>query len=659
MQFTKIIWRNGQPYSELFDDIYYSTDETEAVSGESEFKHVFFKHNGLPQRWQSRDDFVIAELGFGSGLNCVLTIREWLAHCEACGIEKTLHYIAIEKHPLAVETIRELLSPYPDLERYCDELVENYPPAVEATHRRSLFDNRVVIHFKFMDVMSALEDGGLDVDAWYLDGFSPAKNPDMWSGKLFEKLSANSRAGATCSTYTAAGFVRRNLQNAGFITDKVPGFGRKRDMLVARLPVKAVANNESLPLRFEDRPWFKRAERLCLADKTATIIGAGIAGLSLAYTLVQRGWSVTVIDRHGSVARGASSNPAPIVYPRLSVNNDVDMMFYTSAYCHALYVLEYLQKKTDRRFWFGDGLLQRFDEARFNKIIDRFGLNEDYISATAVPDKYSDAGRVMLDYISAGVVLPAILCEVIVDECGSSLRLVEADIDELSFFDDSWHCYSGSEMIQQDSVLIVANGVEINKLGLSPIYPLEAVRGQVAVLSENDASKQIEKTINDEVHITPAIAGKHYLGATYHRSGNISGIDSDAATEEDSKKLLESLDKIYPDMFSEADLCDAWVGFRSITKDRVPVVGAVPDMSFFESEYADIRLGSKTSVYHGAVYQKGLYISAGHGSRGFTSSFLSAEIVACLIDGSPLPVSGRVLDYLSPSRFVVNDLKRR
>ena len=115
MQYTNLIWRNGQPYSELFDDIYYSSDENEDISGGNEFQHVFFKHNGLPERWQGRDDFVIAELGFGSGLNCILTIREWLRDCATYETVKTLHYIAIEKYPLSVESIAELISGYPEL----------------------------------------------------------------------------------------------------------------------------------------------------------------------------------------------------------------------------------------------------------------------------------------------------------------------------------------------------------------------------------------------------------------------------------------------------------------------------------------------------------------------------------------------------------------
>ena len=158
MQYTNLIWRDGQPYSELFDDIYYSPvlsqDEVEGaegnVCGSGEFEHVFFKHNGLPERWQDKPCFVIGELGFGSGLNCLLTMRHWL-QCERRGDER-LHYIAIEGYPLSPESIVQLFGNDETLRPYVDELLRHYPPPIQGTHLRHLFDGKVCIHFHFMDV---------------------------------------------------------------------------------------------------------------------------------------------------------------------------------------------------------------------------------------------------------------------------------------------------------------------------------------------------------------------------------------------------------------------------------------------------------------------------------------------------------------------------
>jgi tRNA 5-methylaminomethyl-2-thiouridine biosynthesis bifunctional protein len=669
MQYTKLIWRDGQPYSEIFDDIYYSSDKNEGISGENEFQHVFFRHNGLPERWQRRGDFVVAELGFGSGLNCILTIREWLKHCEQSGDDKTLHYVAIEKYPLSPESIIELVSRYIELKPFCDELVDNYPPAIEASHRRQLFDNRVVIHFKFMDVCDALDDADLKVDAWFLDGFSPAKNPDMWSQSLFEGIAKNSRDGATCSTYTAAGFVKRNLQNAGFTVNKVSGYGQKREMLIAELPAVQSNNESKLLLKYKNKPWFVPPLQEPVPVKNATVIGAGIAGLSLAYAMVKRGWVVTVIDQHGDDQVEASSNPAPVIYPRLSIDHDVDTAFFTAAYCYALYIFKSLQGKSQQRFWFDDGLLQLMNYRRITQIIDKFRFNADFLSitdelvsgeSTADKSKAGESiqgrseGSVTVSYPSAGVVLPAILCDVLKNECGENLNIIAAEVTDIKYDGKKWQCMHDDDLLKENEILIIANGTRINDLGLSLDFPVEPIRGQVVELNENKASKIIKKILNADVHITPAINSMHYLGATYTKRCETIEVSSD-----DNRRLLQSLDKIYPGIFKEDDVSNSWVGFRTMSKDRVPIVGAIPDEAFFNKEYADICHGNTTKAYQSARYLKGLYISAAHGSRGFTSSFISAEIIASQLAGEPSPVNKKILDYLSPSRFIVNNLKRR
>lgn len=653
MQYTNLIWRDGQPYSEMFDDIYYSSDEGEGISGESEFNHVFFKNNGLPERWETNDDFVIAELGFGSGLNCLLTIREWLKYLSDTRQRKCLHYIAVEKYPLAPETILELISRYPELKRYCDELVDNYPPAVEASHSRRLFDGRVVIHYKFMDVLEALKDEKLNVDAWYLDGFSPAKNSDMWSQALFLKLAQNSSQGASCSTYTAAGFVKRNFIHAGFEVNKVTGYGKKREMLVARYE-----HAGKRKFNYKENPWFQLSEAPVVKNKKATVIGAGIAGLSVAHALIKRGWQVTIIDRHDGVAKEASSNPVALVYPRLSINNKVDTDFYVAAYHHALYELNKLQSKNTQKFWFDTGLLQLMEKVRIAEIINRFQFNEGVIS---IDDKYhlNSKGQVFVDIKKAGVVVPGVLCDVIKAECGERLTIKKAEVEHIKKIDGGWQCINGSQLIDESEVLIVANGISLNNLDSAIQFPVEKVRGQVVSLRASSQSRNMAPAINTGVYLTPLINNRHYLGATYARDNENPDIDV-----EDTKYLLKKLDssvggEVAGNTFTDADYVSAWTGFRAMSKDRVPIVGAVPNASFFNAEYEDISHGDVIKSYSPAQYSNGLYVTCAHGSRGFTSSFLSAEIITSQIQGEPLPVAKAVIDYLSASRFIVNKLKRR
>ncbi len=661
MQYTNLIWRDGQPYSEQFDDIYYSSKQGERISGESEFNHVFFKNNGLPDRWHEDRDFVIAELGFGSALNCLLTIREWLAHLEdinsavdaegRTGCRKTLHYIAIEKYPFSAEDIALLHADHAELKPYCDELVSNYPLAIEASHSRRLFNGRVVIHYKFMDAYNALANESLNVDAWYLDGFSPANNPGLWSTELFDELPKNSRLNATCSTYTSAGFVKRNLQGAGFEVKKVKGHGKKRDMIVATLKHKCEHK-----LTYADKPWFFQK----LADKKhpkrVTIIGGGIAGLSIAYSMIQRGISVTIIDSNGSEVKETSSNLAAIVYPRLSLDNDTDTEFYMSAFCYATFVIKKLQGKNKKRFWFDGGLLQSINRKRIISILNKFEFNCNYISINKEPLSQSvkDEDKVFVEYKTAGVVLPEMLCDAIKKECGEYLQFIKAGITQLERDGDVWRCLEGTKVINEEKILIIANGAKLKSLECSAMFPVESVRGQMLEVSATPVSQKISKVINSGIYVTPVINQKHVIGGTYSRDNKNENVE-----ERDNYTLLESANDVYPGAFEMADYVQSWVGFRAMAKDRVPIVGAMPDIASFNNEYADINIGDIKKNYQPAKNLKGLHVSMAHGSRGFTSCFLAAEIISSQIIGGPSPVRKRVLDYLNPSRFVVNDLKRR
>lgn len=653
MQYTNLTWRNGHPYSDMFDDIYYSSDETEGISGESEFNHVFFESNGLPGRWQDSDKFVIAELGLGSTLNCLLTIRQWLKYLDENKGNKCLHYIALEKYPLSPDVIVKLISKYPDLKDFCDELIRVYPPAVKGSHVRYLFNNKIVIHYKFMDAYEALENEQYNVDAWFLDGFSPAKNPEMWSEKLFAKVAQNSHCKTSCSTYTSAGYVRRNLQQVGFDVCKVAGYGRKRTMLVATFNAHKKVNYTYL-----DKPWYARPQKMPDAKvKKATVLGAGIAGLSVAYSLIKRGWQVTIIDRHSNVAKEASSNPAAIIYPRLSVNNDVDSDFYCAAYCHTLYTLGVLQSKYKEKFWYNDGLLQYQDKSKFLEINKKFSFNNDFLASVSSVEKLNlsveESEKVLVHYPSAGVVLPDVLCKILVEECGDQLNFVRSDIDEVRSVDDKWQCCHDESIIDEQVVLIIANGNGVNGCNLGFEWSIESIRGQVAILNENDKSKNLKKVINHDVYVSPSINQKHYLGATYSRDSL-----SLSVSTSDNETLIKTFDKLCPGMFNLNSISTSWVGVRAMSKDRAAIVGAIPNQQFFRSEYSDLRHGRNNKAYLPAEHTKGLYVSLAHGSRGFTSSFLSAEIIAAQIEGEPMPVNKLVTNYLNPSRFVVNNLKR-
>ena len=218
------IERKGAPVSSQFDDVYFSVDD-----GLAESEYVFLDGNHLPRDWQNRDYFTIAETGFGTGLNFLVA---WKRFEETTQPHQKLHFISIEKYPLDVEEIELHLQPWKEVfEGHLKQLLAVYPFVTPGFHR-VMVNERVMLTLIFDDVNDALPQVNAEVDAWFLDGFKPSTNPDMWCETVFEHVARLSKPGTRLSTFTAAGAVRRGLQDVGFAVEKTKGYGRKRDMSI-------------------------------------------------------------------------------------------------------------------------------------------------------------------------------------------------------------------------------------------------------------------------------------------------------------------------------------------------------------------------------------------------------------------------------------------
>ena len=224
---AEIEWRNGQPYASKFQDVYFSTD-----NGLLESEYVFLLGNDLSTRWQQPNiqKFIIAETGFGTGLNFLCAAKLWL---ESTPSNATLHYISVEKYPLSLENIMAALALWPELSRLSQPLLTQYKSLFKDS-KAILFNNRVQLSLLIGDATQRLSVINEAVDAWFLDGFSPAKNPDIWQAPIFEQMARLSNSESTFSTFTSAGEVRRGLIKAGFKVCKRPGFGKKREMLIGQ-----------------------------------------------------------------------------------------------------------------------------------------------------------------------------------------------------------------------------------------------------------------------------------------------------------------------------------------------------------------------------------------------------------------------------------------
>jgi len=289
-----------------FNDIYFSTD-----GGAEETRAIFLQACGLPERWKDRSYFTIGELGFGTGLNFLETLELWNA-TQRPHARQHLHYVSIEKFPLDKQQLWEAMKSWPGDLSIKMALIKNWPGRIKGFHNLD-FDN-VRLTLIHDDVLAALAQLTGKIDAWFLDGFSPAKNPDMWSPEVMQFLARLSRPGARVGTFTVARKVRDALTYAGFDVEKKQGFGRKRDRLEARF------SEDEIP---ESKP-----------DIKPVIIGAGIAGTSLAHSFLKRGITPTIIDPADDTA--ASGNPAAIIKPRLDLQDRPESRFFLSSFLYAI-----------------------------------------------------------------------------------------------------------------------------------------------------------------------------------------------------------------------------------------------------------------------------------------------------------------------------------
>jgi tRNA U34 5-methylaminomethyl-2-thiouridine-forming methyltransferase MnmC len=216
-------WRDsGVPVSNRFDDPYFSID-----NGLEETRHVFLSGNDLPARFQ--DGFRIAEWGFGTGLGFLTAIEAWIKS----GVQGHLHFTSFEAFPMTAPEMARALSAFPELNELAEPLIQLWAEKTQPVQ----YAPNITLEVKLGDARQTLPEWNDKADAWFLDGFSPAKNPELWAPELMQSVADHTTRTGTAATYTAAGFVRRGLSDAGFQVERIAGYGRKRHMTVAKFGI--------------------------------------------------------------------------------------------------------------------------------------------------------------------------------------------------------------------------------------------------------------------------------------------------------------------------------------------------------------------------------------------------------------------------------------
>lgn len=618
---------SGTPYATDFADCYFSRQD-----GLAESRYVFLHGNRLPERWQGRPQFTIAETGFGTGLNFLATWQAWQADPQRCG---RLHFISIEKHPILKDTLRGLLVAWPELAPLAEELLAQYPPLLAGFHRLRLAGGRITLTLCFMDVLEALPEIVAHVDAWYLDGFAPARNPTMWQLPVLQGIAGLCNADATLATFTAAGEVRRNLQAIGFVVEKRPGFGTKREMLIAKASAELMSQ-QGIP------SWFALPEPV--GNRHARIIGGGIAGCQIARSLAERGWQVTLLEQHGRLATEASGNRAGVLIPKMTAQPGWGESFYQQAFLYALRQIRMLEQSGHEIEWAQCGALQLAHEPREaarQQAIHERGLPDDFVQIVDAETASLLAGIPLLVGASyfpqAGWLYPVSLCRALADHANIEIR-----------------CLEKAEPSQNEGVTVLASGNMADQYTQSAFLPFLPVMGQTSRGKASAFTAGLRTTLGHEGYLTPAVAGEHIFGATFVRHVREAQL-SEAANGINFQQLQQYLPEFAASL---SQVASGHAAIRMTTPDRYPVVGALPDDGLFRQAYADLRHGRTRQAYPPAMYQSGMFISAGYGSRGLATSGLCAEMLAALMDGEPLPLQASLYGNLHPGRFLIRQLAK-
>ncbi|MEM6780529.1 MAG: bifunctional tRNA (5-methylaminomethyl-2-thiouridine)(34)-methyltransferase MnmD/FAD-dependent 5-carboxymethylaminomethyl-2-thiouridine(34) oxidoreductase MnmC [Pseudomonadota bacterium] len=520
----------GAPVSKHFDDVYFSAD-----NGLAETHHVFIEGNALPTAWQGVERFVIGETGLGTGLNF---LAAWKLFEETADQNAQLHFVSFEKFPLGADDIRQALMPFADeLGDYIDRFLEAYPILIPGFHRVSVSD-RVFLTLIFDDINEAIPQLDAAVDCWFLDGFTPAKNPEMWTDTVFENMARLSASGASFATFTAAGDVKRGLQAAGFEVQKADGYGRKRDMLIGAYKGEREPQKISKP--------------------NVAIIGGGLAGTSCAYALKRYGLSPVIYDRHQGLAQEASGNPAGLFNPRFSAFRTGESDFYASAFAQ---VLQNFDQFDDIDLNMVGALhVINSDEKtkRFHTMLENWIWPDDEMQIVDA-EAASEIAGITIDksalYLKrSGSVNPAKLCHAYAE----GVEVVHKDIDSLNDIDAD--------------IIVLASGSAVKDF--VPWLPTHAVRGQVTSIKESDLSENLKCNLHYGGYISAARDGEHMVGSTFQKwLSHTDVLDEDHTDNLD--RLRENVSA-----FADADfeIRSGRAGLRTSSKDRFPIAGKVPNM---------------------------------------------------------------------------------
>jgi tRNA 5-methylaminomethyl-2-thiouridine biosynthesis bifunctional protein len=613
---------DGTPRSSSYDDVYHSTK-----GGLEQTQHVFLSGNALPERWRARHLFTVLETGFGLGLNFLATWQAWRADPQRC---ERLHFISTELHPFTRADLATLHASWPELTELAQQLQTAWPPLTPGFHHLLLDEGRVTLTLLFGDANDTLKQLVGKVDAIYLDGFSPQKNPQLWSSDLLALLTEHAAPDATLASWCVAGEIRSALKAQGWTLKKRPGFAHKWQMLTGK------RSEMPVPPKY--------------AAQTAIVVGAGIAGCSIAEALARRGYEVTLIERQTEPAPEASGNPAGLLHPMLAKDDNLAARFSRAAY---LYSLRLLQKLGHNELpWQASGILQIAEDAD-DEVMQQISCKDfpaDYVSWLDRASASKQAGLA----VSAGGwwfpqgawVSPPAFCRALLRASGKQLHTrYNCTVASLHYEDGQWHAKDANgHGIATAEHLILANATAANALLPELTLTLRGIRGQLSYLP-GQTFEGLKTALCGVGYAIRTDSSTNVIGASF--------IEDDTATElrpSEHADNLSKLARLLPELSLQqidSEKLPGRASFRAASHDRMPLVGTLPQAQLKEQH-----------TLANLPRQAGLHALLGLGARGLSWGPMAAELLAAEINGECLPLERSISQALDPARFHLRKIRR-
>nr|WP_298892074.1 FAD-dependent 5-carboxymethylaminomethyl-2-thiouridine(34) oxidoreductase MnmC [uncultured Acinetobacter sp.] len=610
------------PVSKQFGDVYFSK-----ANGLLETRHVFLNGNDLSERLAQLADseqFIVGETGFGTGLNFLALWQLW--QNVRPNNNSRLHFISVEKYPLSKADLARALATWDELAPISKRLIESYPFALAGCHRLRFDDERISLDVWFGDASECFELMYSDqaVNAWFLDGFAPSCNPELWQEQIFKHIMRLSAQGTTFASFSVAGVLKRALQSYGVEITRPKGFGHKREML------KAIWNNtEDLIQTSNDSKYNNHNTRRKFA-----IIGAGIAGLTTAWTLAQRGIAVTLFEQDQPLA-GGSGNPLAMLNPKLCSMDKVATHLMTTSWQYALRF--YQQFDAFQAMQIEQIHDTKNNIKKINEVLSLQDYPNDILEIIQSESGHHNTEQSTVLLKQAGVLSPHQFAEQVLAH--PLISLIQKKITQIEVCDEQKiHLYSQEDdKAEEFSDVIVCNAIDLNRL-LPNTPRLKPIRGQVTWtnIKGTDLNTPLKNAEKNTAYSFGGYASPMQDNQTQQLIFGASFLPNDDQTDlriEDHQHNFELLQQYQPKLAQRIiDNPQDWQGraaLRAQTADYLPLVGRYDRVS------------------------PNIYLFAGLGSKGFLFSPLCAELVVSQMLNETLPVPSNLAYLLRPNRFKI------